>query len=490
MFSVNSSEVLLNGFQVSGCHALSMGWTALLNQPLLATADAGSESLVLAGVMLSLAVVYLASKLGGEICSRVDLPPVLGELLGGVLVGVSALHLLVFPEAGEPVSRSVIMDVLQFSEPMSLGTLSRVFESQSEVISVLAEIGVVVLLFEIGLESDLNELLRVGLQSTVVAVIGVMTPFVLGTVGLMLLFHVPAIPAIFAGAALTATSIGITAKVLTEIGRLNTREGQIIVGAAVIDDVLGIIVLAVVAGLARDGQVEIKDVLYLIFSAAAFFIGAIGVGRLLNPFFVQLVDQMQTRGQVLLSALFFALILSYVSSVIHLEAILGAFAAGLVLAETEKRQELQAQIAPIADVVVPIFFIVVGARTDVSVLNPFEPANWEGLIIAAFLIVIAICGKLATGLGVFGQPGINRIAIGIGMIPRGEVGLVFAAIGAATGVLSDSLNAAIIVMVILTTFLAPPLLRWAFSLSPSGREASATMTGAILQPELLETEKS
>jgi Kef-type K+ transport system membrane component KefB len=456
--------------------------------PLLAAAEeAETEPIVLAAVLLSLAVIYFASKLGSELCTRLQLPPVLGELLLGVVVGVSALRLLVFAEGGEDGSHSVIMAVLQATAQMTPETFSHVFQVQSDVISVLAEVGVVVLLFEIGLESDLQELLRVGIQSTVVAVIGVVTPFILGTVGLMVVFHTPAVPAIFAGAALTATSIGITAKVLAEIQRLNTREGQIIVGAAVIDDVLGIIVLAVVAGLARDGQVKVADVVYLIVSAAVFFVGAIWVGRSLNPFFVKLVNRMKTRGQVLLSALFFALILAYISDILHLEAILGAFAAGLVLAETEKREAIQAQVAPVADVLMPVFFVVVGARTDVSVLNPFLPENWEGLIVASFLIVVAIVGKVVTGFGVFGQPGINRLAIGVGMVPRGEVGLVFAAIGAATGALSDSLNAAIIVMVILTTFLAPPLLRLAFS-QPG--QNTPLEDGAIgeLQPELVETE--
>ncbi|UBF23617.1 cation:proton antiporter [Kovacikia minuta CCNUW1] len=461
------------------------------SSPLLATtAEAESSSLILAGVLLSLAVIYLASKAGGELCARINLPPVLGELVFGVMVGVSVLHLLMFAEAGEDGSHSLIMNLLQATSPMGSTTFSHVFEAQSEVLSVLAEIGVVVLLFEIGLESDLKELLKVGIQSTVVAVIGVITPFVLGTTGLMLLFGTPAIPAIFAGAALTATSIGITAKVLAEMQRLNTREGQIIVGAAVIDDVLGIIVLAVVAGLARDGQVVVSDVVYLVISAAAFFIGAIWIGRLLNPLFVQLVNHMRTRGQVLLSALFFALILSYISATIHLEAILGAFAAGLVLAETEKREELQRQVAPVADVLMPVFFVIVGARTDISVLNPFVPENREGLIMASFLIVVAIVGKVLTGLGVFGQPGINRLAIGVGMVPRGEVGLVFAAIGAATGALSDALNAAIIVMVILTTFLAPPLLRWAFSLSEeSATTDPASLSGNISEPVLVESER-
>ncbi|MDX2099194.1 MAG: cation:proton antiporter [Leptolyngbyaceae cyanobacterium bins.59] len=438
---------------------------------LLATASEASNPVALqCGVLLSLIVVYLASKVGGEICARFNLPPVLGELLGGVLVGISALHLLVFPEGGGSGDNSLIMSFLQLTAGLQPGQVASVFSSDSEIISTLAEIGVVILLFEIGIESNLNELLRVGPQALLVAVVGVVVPFAAGTIGLIWLFHTPTIAAIFAGAALTATSIGITAKVLTEIGRLTSREGQIIIGAAVIDDVLGIIVLAVVAGLGNTGSVEISQILYLIISAVVFMVGSIFLGRLLSPYFIKLVQQLKTRGQLLITALIFAFVLSYIAAAIQLEAILGAFAAGLVLAETDKKEELGELLKPVADVLVPIFFVVVGARTDVSVLNPFVAENREGLITASFLIAVAIVGKVVTGLAVFGQPGINRLAIGVGMIPRGEVGLIFVSIGSTIGILSKSLEAAIIVMVILTTFLAPPLLRVVF---PDGETSSS-----------------
>ncbi|NET34915.1 MAG: cation:proton antiporter [Cyanothece sp. SIO1E1] len=448
--------------------------------PILAESpEAENAPLVLASVLLSLIVIYLAAKIGGELCARINLPPVLGELVGGVIVGVSALQLIVFPEGTSEATSSLIMDLLQSTAHLSADSLASVFSSQSEVISVLAELGVIILLFEIGLESDLEELIRVGPQAAVVAIVGVVVPFVAGTAGLIAFFGISTIPAIFAGAALTATSIGITAKVLAEIQRLSSKEGQIIIGAAVLDDVLGIIVLAVVASLAKTGEVQIINVVYLIISAAAFLIGSILVGRLLSPFFVALVDRLQTRGQLLISALIFAFILSYIAAAIQLEAILGAFAAGLILAETQKRKELEEQISPIADMLVPIFFVTVGARTDLSVLNPAIPSNREGLIIASFLIVIAIIGKVITGFTIFGQPEINRLAIGVGMIPRGEVGLVFAGVGSASGVLSESLDAAIIVMVILTTFVAPPLLRVVFK-EPV---AIATESPALSSPE-------
>jgi Kef-type K+ transport system membrane component KefB len=434
-----------------------VGWPRILAE----ASEAEIEPLVLAGVLLSLITVYLAAKIGGELCARINLPPVLGELIGGVIVGVSALHLIVFPEgAGE--TSSVLMSWVEKTTDLGAEGLLSVFRGESEVVSILAELGVIILLFEIGLESDLKELIRVGPQAAVVAIIGVVVPFALGTTGLIALFNTPTIPAVFAGAALTATSIGITAKVLAELQRLSSREGQIIIGAAVLDDVLGIIVLAVVASLAKTGEIEITNVIILIVSAAAFLIGAIFVGRLLSPLFVGLVDQMKTRGELIITSLIFAFVLSYIAATIQLEAILGAFAAGLILAETSKHKELEEQIVPIADMLVPVFFVTVGARTDVSVLNPLDPANREGLIIASFLVIVAIIGKIVTGFAVFGQGGINKLAIGIGMIPRGEVGLVFAGVGSASGVLSESLEAAIIVMVILTTFLAPPLLRIVF----------------------------
>jgi len=442
---------------------ISTAFPSINIPPLLANTTAAENGpLILAGVLLSLVVIYLASKIGGEICARLDLPPVLGELVGGVVIGISALNLLVFPESGADSSSSLIMSFLQATSGVSADAMNTIFETQSEVIAILSELGVIILLFEIGLESDLKELIRVGPQAAVVAVVGVIVPFVSGMLGLIYLFGVPTVPAIFAGAALTATSIGITAKVLAEIQRLSSKEGQIIIGAAVLDDILGIIILAVVASLAKTGEIEITNIVYLILSSAALLIGTIVVGRFLSPYFVALVNELRTRGQLLLAALIFAFILSYVAAAIQLEAILGAFVAGLVLAETEKRKELEEQVIPIADMLVPVFFVTVGAKTDLGVLNPAVPSNREGLIVAIFLIAIAIVGKMTSGLAVFGKDRVNRLAIGVGMIPRGEVGLVFVGVGSASGVLSSSLEAAIIMMVILTTFVAPPLLRIAF----------------------------
>ncbi|TAF14149.1 MAG: cation:proton antiporter [Nostocales cyanobacterium] len=452
--------------------------------PLLAAATESAESadssMVVAAVLLSLVVIYFASKIGGELSNKIGLPPVLGELVGGVIIGTSVLHLLVFPEGGTDSSNSLIMTFLQMTAGLTPEATPQVFAAQSEVVSVLAELGVIILLFEIGLESNLKELMEVGIQAVVVAVVGVAVPFAAGTFGLMTLFGISAVPAIFAGAALTATSIGITSKVLSELKCLNSKEGQIILGAAVIDDVLGIIVLAVVASLAKDGAVDVSNVIYLIISATAFLIGAIILGNVFNKTFVAIADVLKTRGGLVIPAFIFAFMMAYLADIINLEAILGAFAAGLVLEETDKRKELQKQVLPIADMLVPVFFVAVGAKTDLGVLNPSIPSNREGLIMAIFLITVAIIGKVVTGLAVFGQPGINRLAIGVGMIPRGEVGLVFAGVGAASGALSKPLGAAIIMMVIITTFIAPPMLRFVFPQSKTAEPADSSFAVATV----------
>jgi len=423
--------------------------------------------MVVQSILLSLIIIYLASKVGGELVNQVGLPPVLGELLGGVVIGISGLHLLIFPEIGVDSSQSLIISFMRLTAGLRPENIPDIFSAQSEVVSVLAELGAIILLFEIGLESNLKDLIAVGTQSTVVAVTGVLVPLIAGTSGLIYLFHISSIPAIFTSAALTATSIGITSKILAELGRLDSAEGKIILGAAVIDDVIGIIVLAVVASLAKDGEVDFSKIVYIIIGASGFILAAIILGNVFNQYFVAIADQLKTRGELIIPAFIFAFAMAYLASIMQLEAILGAFAAGLVLEETDQRKELQKLITPIADILVPIFFVTIGAKADLRVLNPTIAANQAGLAMAAFLITVAIIGKLVTGLTVFGQENINRWAIGVGMIPRGEVGLVVLSIGAANDVLSQPQSAAIILMVMLTTFISPPLLRLAFSKSPT-----------------------
>ncbi|MGK7926317.1 MAG: cation:proton antiporter [Spirulina sp.] len=440
----------------------------------LATIPQPENPLILAGILLSLIVIYLISKIGGELAKWLGFPSVLGELIGGVLIGGSGLHLLVFPEIGVDYSFSEIMTFLSATTSMSATTAETVFEGQSQVISILANFGVIILLFEIGLQSDLNELLKVGFKSLTVAFVGVILPFTAGTLGLISLFHVPLIPALFAGAALTATSIGITSRVLSELklrdpsaipGRdrngnvLNSPEGQIILGAAVLDDILAIIILAVISSLAKTGYLELGHLIYLILGAFAFLVGAVLFGRLFNNLLVTLADRLSTRGQLVIPTLTFALILAYIAQLLELEPILGAFTAGLVFKETSQGETLQKQIAPIADLLIPVFFVTIGAKTNFLVLLPNYPDNDRRLLMAVFLILVAVLGKLIAGFTVWQESPINRLAIGISMMPRGEVGLVFVGLGSAVGVLSESLETAIVLMVIVTTFLMPFWLR-------------------------------
>lgn len=420
------------------------------------------ENRPILGLSLVIAI-FLASLIFGELLARLKLPSILGALLAGVIVGVSALHLLVL--SGNPDSID-----LRFIQAMGLlsGTSSEqiVLQYQTQFLPTLDSLGglgSLCLLFVTGLESDLQEMLRVGTQAATVAVTGVILPFALGTAGAIAIFHLPILPAVFAGAALTATSIGITAKVLQEIGQLKSKEGQIIIGAAILDDILGIIILAVVISLVEEGNIQLSSILTLIASATIFVGGALLLSKYFAPVFDALFDRLKVPGSFFVVGFIFLCLLSVVADALKLEAVLGAFAAGLVLGRTKRSHELEEQIQPFVTIFATIFFISIGAQVDLSVLNPASPDNRVGLLVAIFLILVAILGKVIAGFLIFGQRGVNRLAIGTGMIPRGEVGLIFVGLGSSTGVLPKSLEVALILMVIATTFLAPPLLRLVFN---------------------------
>jgi len=420
-----------------------------------AKSDSEIETIALDVILLTISLIFLVSKIGAEVCVKLKLPAVLGELIAGVIIGVSGAHLLVFGVGDAADIPNLWQHFLHNIYGLNQADALRVFDFNEQVVSLLSDIGVIVLLFEVGLESNLVELLSVGPQALIVATVGVIVPFALGTLGLIYGFSIPLIPAVFAGAALTATSIGITAKVLGDMGQLKTTEGQIIIGAAVVDDIFGIVILAVVASLIKTGQVRFDSIIYLMLIAVVFLVGAIVVGRIFTRFIVAIVDRMQTRGQLLIPALIFAFLLAYIAHRVGLETIIGSFAAGLVLAETDKGEELRQLVAPVVDLIVPIFFVCVGAKTDLGALNF---SDREGLILAIFLVLVAIIGKLATSVSLW-NTSLNKLAVGVGMIPRGEVGLVFASIGSATDLVPDSIIAAIIMMIITTTFITPSWLR-------------------------------
>jgi len=399
---------------------------------------------------IALALILIFSKVFGELAERIKQPSVLGELVAGVLLGGSVLAVV----------------------PSVAGMAGY------DTFHLLAEVGVAILLFEIGLETDLKDLIRVGLTSTIVAIIGVIVPFALGFASILafekygLLGNVDPnftiLIAITAGATLTATSVGITARVLSDMNRLQSGEAKIILGAAVIDDILGLIILGVVTGLIESsesgvgGGVSAASVGIIFLKAFGFLIVAIVIGNLTSKRLFNLVEKMRVRGVLLLSALSFAFIFSYLASLVGLAPIVGAFAAGLVLANTHQFKSIEERIKPVSDVFTPIFFIMVGAAVDVAVFNPFVKENIPILLIALILFIVAVVGKFVSGFAVF-QKGIRKSVIGVGMIPRGEVGLIFAQVGLTYGIFTSELFSAVTVMVMLTTFIAPPLLKKMFA---------------------------
>ncbi|MGK7943763.1 MAG: cation:proton antiporter [Microcystaceae cyanobacterium] len=439
------------------------------NSIILATATEGDAETKILAVALAIVglTVFLSSRVFQELAARLGLPGVLGDLIAGVVIGVSGLHFLVL-EGGD-INPSLV-DFIQTLTNSSPEQVQAVFEGPvSTIVEEYAEFGVGILLLLIGLESELDELLKVGIQSSVVAVVGVTFPFLLGFFGLTYLFDVPTLPALFAGAALTATSIGITAKVMQDIGVLKSKEGQIILGAAILDDILGIVILAVVIGIVETGEVDITQVVQLIVSAAIFVIVAVIMNRFFGTWFVTQLGKLKAPNSIGMGAFILFLLFSFAAGLIGLESILGAFAAGLILGGTKYELDegdfvasFTEAIGVLSVVFSTVFFVSIGAKTDLSVLDPSIPENREGLIIAAFLIVVAIVGKVSAGFFAFSEEKINRLGIGTGMIPRGEVGLVFAGLGASTGALPPSIDVAIVLMVIATTFLAPPLLRVVF----------------------------
>jgi Kef-type K+ transport system membrane component KefB len=452
-------------FQVLSCTELKTMLAIVYSTPFLlakATTDESYTKAVVASLLVTAAIIFLLSLLLGEFCVRLNLPTVLGDLATGVILGGSVLSILVFSEVDTQANENLLnlLGAVTGAEPE---TMLRAYHFQmQEFINESANIGLLTLLFVTGLESDLPELIQVGTQAATVAVTGVVLPLVLGAIALITLFDIPTLPALFAGAAMTATSIGITAKVLQDLGRLRSPEGQIILGVAILDDILGIVILAIALSLVETGSIEITSIISLLASATAFVLIAVLLNRYFCPILTPVIKKLQNPAALMLIAVIFLNLMSFTAIAIGLEALLGAFAAGLVLGGMSIKDRLMELFEPFVYIYTTIFFVTIGASVDLSVLNPLVPENRQGLVIAGCLIIIAIVGKIIAGFATFTNKPINRLAIGVGMIPRGEVGLVFAGLGAATGVLSESLDAAVIVMVIVTTIIAPLLLKLVF----------------------------
>jgi Kef-type K+ transport system membrane component KefB len=423
--------------------------------------DIGAHQLEVAETLIGVGrflVVFVAARLLAELLVRWQLPTILGELLAGVIIGASGLHLIVPPETQAAVSQGVLQ-VLGSLADVPADVVGELYAESFPTLQAVATLGLFALLFLTGLESDLDELVAVGSQATTVALAGVALPFVAGTAGLMTIFHVDLIQAVFAGASMTATSIGITASVFGELKMLRSREGQIVIGAAVLDDILGIVILAVVVSLAGGGSLAIGPILKLVAAAVVFVVAAIGLSRTAAPGFDWLIDRLRAPGDVVVASFVVLSLCCFAATAIGLEAALGAFAAGLILSKSAHTHAIEAAVKPVVALFATIFFVLIGTGMDLSVLNPLDPANRPGLIVAAFLLVVAIAGKVAAGWCFFSQQPTQRLVVGLGMMPRGEVGLIFLGLGTQAKLLSPPLEAAILLMVIGTTFLAPVLLR-------------------------------
>lgn len=371
-------------------------------------------------VFLDILVVLIAAKVAVEVAERVGLPAVVAEILAGVVIGPSALHLV----------------------------------GGDEVLRVLGEFGVILLLLEVGLQMDLTELGAVGKASFLVASVGVIAPFALGWGGATLMGE-SANSALFIGAALTATSVGITARVLGDLRALAMVEARTVLGAAVVDDVMGLVILTVVVRIATEGSVSALSVLGIVVVAIAFlaFTGIAGV-RLAPPFFRLVHRVSRSPGTMISLALAFTLAFAELANVAKLAPIVGAFVAGLALARSDQSERIRRELTPVGHLFIPVFFLQIGIDANIEAFA--RPAV---LGIAGVLLAAAIVGKMVSPLGAVGSPG-DKLLIGLGMLPRGEVGLIFAGIGLREAILSEDLYAALLLVVLVTTLISPTLLRW------------------------------
>ena len=456
-----------------------------------AAGSEGGHADPFAPILLALAVIVLAAAIGRRAAGLVGQPAVLGELVIGVIIGnvgywlgaplfVLLMH---FDEVGKIVA-------MTWNSPLNVaeaavkvfpatqlgpGTIgARVVAAlggpegaqwavMTLVIWLLSNLGVTLLLFMVGMESSVEELVGVGLRALVVALIGIVAPFAAGFLTTSLLL--PAAPTavhLFVGATLSATSVGITARVFQDLRRLQSAEAKLILSAAVIDDVLGLIVLAVVAGVVATGGVHLGEIARISFLSAAFmaavvFLGDRVAGRLARAF--RRLEPTQTR---LLFALTLAFLMGWLANRIGLATIVGAFAAGLIVSDThfpareekdgESVQTMHALVAPLEQIFAPVFFLLMGMQVNLSTFA--QPGT---LAMAAALTVAAVAGKVVCGLAAGGT---DRLSVGLGMVPRGEVGLIFASVGKGLGVIDDALFSAVVIMVMVTTMMTPVSLKW------------------------------
>ncbi len=429
-------------------------------------------------VLAFVALIVVLAKIAGSVAEKFNQVSVLGELMLGVLLGIPVLF------------------GIQFFDTFKT----------DEFVLLFSEFAVILLLFQTGLESDLYKMGKVGVPAFLVAIIGVVAPFVLGAyiVGPWLMPGLESVAYLFLGATLTATSVGITARVFKDLKMLQSRNSQIVLGAAVIDDVLGLLILAVVAAIITAGHVSGGDVAIIASKALVFLVASIALGRVIAPYLGKFLSKIHAGiGMKMAMALFFCLGYAYLSTLVGLAPIVGAFAAGLLLdpvhfkrfrsprlvrdiedsmtectqdnvkacvnkaVEEHRHRHVEDLIEGLSQWIVPVFFVITGLQVNLAVL-----ANVNVLLVALGLTVAAIVGKLVAGFAA--GKGADWKTVGVGMIPRGEVGLIFANVGKALGVVNDEAFAAIVIMIIVTTIFTPVVLPMIAKMNKKKEEAKAS----------------
>ncbi len=399
----------------------------------------------IAPILLGIVIILAAAKIGGGIFEKINQPAVLGELVLGIIIG----NLAYFTG-------------WEFFAPLRNHTF----------IDLLARFGVLILLFEIGLGTDIRDMVRVGLSSLLVALGGVMAPFILGYFTSLYFFPDAGFSVhLFVGATLSATSVGIKARVFRDLGKLQTTESSIVMGAAVFDDIIVLFILAVVTDIVVTGSVDPFPVIRTSIFSILFLVGAIFMGLKLAPLLGYYTTHMKVEGWKLAMAIIFCLLLSYIADLIGLATIVGAFAAGLILREVRFKDlkggehGMQEILRPASFVFVPVFFLLIGMQIKLELFLDMHVLKVSMAITLAAIIGKQVCGFCAL------EKGLNRIAIGIAMIPRGEVTLIFAGIGKSLGIVNDVVFSSLIIMVIITTLITPPALRMAMSETSSKKKA-------------------
>ncbi len=370
-------------------------------------------------VLVDILIILIAAKVAAEIAERIGIPAVVAEIAAGVLVGSSVLDLV----------------------------------NTNETLVVLAEIGVILLLLQVGLEMNLKDFKSVGRASFGVAIIGAAVPMATGF-AVAEAFSFSTNTALFLGATLAATSIGVTARVFRDLRVLATIESRTVLGAAVLDDVIGLVILTICVRVVSEGSIDIGSLLQIIGIAVGFLVVATALGSWLAPPIFEWVERRaRTAGTLVALALVFTLGMAELATMAQLGTILGAFVAGIALSRSTVKERVERELAPVGHLFIPVFFLQIGIAIDVSAFT-----SARVLQIAGVLFAVAVLGKMVAVIGMGRAPG-DKLLIGLAMVPRGEVGLIFATVGLQQGVFGKDIYAAVLLAILGTTLFAPLLLR-------------------------------